>query len=128
MTHVWRHRLTLAAPVAVLGLLALHVPGDDDPTLCPFALATGIACPGCGMTRAAAYLIRGDWTTAIDYHPLVPLIAVLALGAWGWYLLRRSGRVDPLPTRWMNAILIGTGLMLLGVWAARMASGTLPPV
>jgi hypothetical protein len=33
-----------------------------------------------------------------------------------------------MPTRWLNTILIGTGVMLLGVWVARALSGTLPPV
>ena len=128
MTRAWRDRLVLAAPLAVIGLLAVMRPGDDGVTICPFALWTGMACPGCGMTRAASYLIRGDLSTAIGYHPLVPLIAVLSLGGWAWYLLRRSGRVDPLPAKWVNTILIVTGIMLLGVWAARLLSGTLPPV
>lgn len=128
MTSVWRHRLVLAAPLAMIGLLVLVRPGDEGPTVCPFALCTGMACPGCGMTRAASHLIRGDLHTALTYHPLVPLIAILSVGGWAWYLLRRSGRVQPLPTRWVNRILIGIGIMLLGVWVARLLSGTLPPV
>jgi Protein of unknown function (DUF2752) len=128
LTRVWRDRLVLAAPIAVLGLLASIRPGGTGVTICPFALFTGMACPGCGMTRAASSLMRGDFSTALGYHPLVPLIALLAIGGWAWFLLRRSGRVEPLPTRWVNTILIGTGVMLLGVWAARLLSGTLPPV
>ena len=128
MTRAWRDRLVFAAPLAMVGLLAAIRPGDDGVTVCPFALLTGIACPGCGMTRAASYLVRGDFSTALTYHPLVPLIALLSVGGWAWFLLRRSGRVEPLPTRWVNAALIVTGIMLLGVWAARLLSGTLPPV
>ena len=128
MTRSWRNPLLLAAPLGVIGLLAALGPTDDGPTICPFALCTGMACPGCGMTRAASHLIRGNWTTALGYHPLVPLIAFLALGGGVWALLRRAGRVQPLPARWLNLILIGTGLMLLGVWLARALSGTLPPV
>lgn len=128
MTGAWRDRLVFAAPLAMIGLLAAVRPGDDGVTVCPFALITGMACPGCGMTRAASYLVRGDVTTALGYHPLVPLIALLSIGGWAWYLLRRSGRVQPLPRRWVNTILIVTGIMLLGVWAARLLSGTLPPV
>jgi hypothetical protein len=128
LTRAWRERLIFAAPLAVIGLLATIRPGEDGVTVCPFALFTGMACPGCGMTRAASYLIRGDISTALGYHPLVPLIAILSLGGWAWYLLRRSGRVQPLPTRWVNTVLIVTGIMLLGVWAARLLSGTLPPV
>jgi hypothetical protein len=126
MTHVWRDRLVLAAPLAVLGFLAIQT--DDGPTVCPFALCTGMACPGCGMTRAASHLIRGDLTTALGYHPLVPLVAVMSIGGWVWFLLRRSGRVRPLPGRWVNVILIVAGIMLLGVWVARALTGTLPPV
>jgi hypothetical protein len=128
LTRVWRDRLVFAAPIAVLGLLASIRPEGPGATICPFALFTGMACPGCGMTRAASSLMRGDFSTALGYHPLVPLIALLAIGGWAWFLLRRSGRVEPLPTRWVNTILIGTGVMLLGVWAARLLSGTLPPV
>lgn len=128
MTRTWRDRLVLVAPMGLIGFLAVLSPGDDGPTVCPFALCTGMACPGCGLTRAASNLIRGDLTTALTYHPLVPVIAAMALGGWVWYLLRRSGRADPLPTRWANAILIGTAVMLLGVWAARALTGTLPPV
>jgi Protein of unknown function (DUF2752) len=128
LTSVWRDRLVLAAPLAVIGLLAMVKPVSAGVTICPFALITGMACPGCGMTRAASSLMRGDFSTALGYHPLVPLIALLAIGGWAWFLLRRSGRVEPLPARWVNTILIATGVMLLGVWAARLLSGTLPPV
>jgi Protein of unknown function (DUF2752) len=128
MTRTWRHRLTLAAPVLLVGFLGVLSPGEDGLTMCPFALCTGMACPGCGMTRAASNLIRGDLTTALSYHPLVPLAAAMSLAGWIWYLLRRSGRTGPMPSRWLNAILIGSGVMLLGVWVARALTGSLPPV
>ncbi|HVR79095.1 MAG TPA: DUF2752 domain-containing protein [Acidimicrobiia bacterium] len=128
MSSVWRYRMVLSAPIGLIGFLALLSPDGDGPTVCPFALCTGMACPGCGMTRAASNLIRGNMTTALAYHPLIPLIAAMAVGGWLWYQLRRSERVRPLPTRWVNAILIGTGVMLLGVWVARALAGTLPPV
>ena len=128
MTKVWWDRLALAAPIGLIGFLAVLSPDGEGPTVCPFALSTGIACPGCGMTRAASSLIRGDVSGALTLHPLAPLIATMALGGWLWYQLRRSGRVRPLPTRWVNGILIGTGVMLLGVWVARALTGTLPPV
>jgi hypothetical protein len=80
------------------------------------------------MTRAASHLIRGDLGAAIGYHPLVPLIAALAVGGWTWFLLVRSGRARRPPPRVVNAVLIGTGVLMLGVWVARLISGTLPPV
>lgn len=124
----WRDRLILVAPfLGPLLLLGLH-PGDDGPTLCPFALLTGMACPGCGMTRAMSHLVQGDFRVALDYHPLVFVISVQLLGAWVWFILRRTGKVGPMSPRAFNVILIGTGIMLLGVWILRALNGTLPPV
>lgn len=128
MTAQWRHRLIFAAPFLGLVLLMFVSPADDGPTLCPFALCTGTACPGCGMTRAASALVRGDVGAAMTLHPLVPLIAIQLAGGWVWYLLRRRGRVQPLSGRTLNAVLIATGASLLAVWLVRLMSGTLPPV
>lgn len=128
MIATWRDRLILAAPLFGVGLLMAISPDSEGPTFCPFALCTGTACPGCGMTRAASALIRGDVSGAITLHPLV-LVIGLQLGAgWTWYLLRRSGRARPLRTGTVNAILIATGVALVAVWAARLLAGTLPPV
>jgi len=128
MTAVWRDRLILAAPLLGLSMLMVVSPASEGPTFCPFALCTGTACPGCGMTRAASALIRGDFDAAMTLHPLVPLVGLqLAIG-WVWYLLTRSGRAQPLSSRTVNAILIGTGLVVLAVWVTRLLSGTLPPV
>jgi hypothetical protein len=114
--------------VAGLGFLAAWTPTDDGPTLCPFALATGHACPGCGLTRALAYLVRGDLGQTVFYHPLAPLLALgLAVAAvWWWGYRYRRWRPIPLPL--VNAALISTGVALVAVWVGRMMSGTLPPV
>jgi len=124
----WRDRSMAAAPfLGVAALLAIN-PGDDGPTICPIALVTGVPCPGCGMTRAASALIRGDIALALDYHPLIPLIAGVVVAGWVWWLLRRAGRVQPMPTQLVNLGLIGIGVSLVAVWMLRFASGTLPPV
>lgn len=124
----WRDRSFAAAPfLGVAALLAMS-PTESGPTICPIALLTGVACPGCGMTRAASALLHGNVDLALQYHPLIPLIAVLAIAGWSWSLLRRTGRVQPMPTRLVNLVLIGTGISLLAVWILRFAGGTLPPV
>lgn len=128
LTETWRHRLYVAAPLAAIGLLAAFSPSDDGPTVCAFALCTGTACPGCGMTRAAGYLIRGDIGAAFTYHPLVPLITFQIAAGWTWYMLRRTGKVRPMKQRTLNLTLIGTAVAFLAVWAVRFATGTLPPV
>lgn len=128
MSTIWRQRMILVAPfVAIVGLL-VFTPSDDGPTICPFALCTGGACPGCGMTRAASSLVKGDLNAALSYHPLVPLIAIQLISGWVWFVLQRAGRVGPLSERALNSILIATTLALVGVWIARLVTGTLPPV
>ena len=128
MTSAVRDRLILLSPVAVVGILAMVPALEDGPTVCPFALGTGLACPGCGMTRAASQILRGDLASAVSYHPLIPAIGLLAAAGWVWFLLRRTGRVEPMSNRVLNAVLIATLVALLAVWIGRLATGTLPPV
>lgn len=128
MAALWRDRLILTAPALGVALLMTVSPSAVGPTFCPFALFTGTACPGCGMTRAGSALLRGDLQTAMTLHPLVLLITFQLAAGWVWYLLRRSGRVQPVSNRALNLFLIVTGVALLAVWFVRLTSGTLPPV
>lgn len=128
VTLTRRDRLIVALPFIGAVLLAIFSPADDGPTICPFALCTGVACPGCGMTRAASHLIRGDLGTALSYHPLVPLVALAATGGWVWFLARTSGKVQAMSQRTLNLILIGSAVALVAVWGFRLAAGTLPSV
>lgn len=128
MTATWRDRLIVGAPVLGVLLLLMVSPTEDGFTFCPFALCTGTACPGCGMTRAASSLIRGDFGGAMSLHPLVGLVGLQLAAGWVWYLLRRSGRFQPLSNRTLNVFLIGTAVALLAVWVVRLLSGSLPPV
>ncbi|HQX55291.1 MAG TPA: DUF2752 domain-containing protein [Pyrinomonadaceae bacterium] len=54
-----------------------------DPTkisvlpICPLFSVTGIACPGCGLTRGFHALFHGDIISAIDFNLLVPVWAVI---------------------------------------------------
>lgn len=117
-----------AAPLAIVAFLAMWTPSDDGLTVCPFALATGTACPGCGMSRALAWLIRGDLVTSVRYHPLAPLLLAVAVIAFVWRIGRVKMGWGAMPAALINTALIGFGVVLMVVWAIRIASGTLPPV
>lgn len=128
MLTVWRTRALYAAPFFAALFLAMWTPSEDGPTICPFALATGTACPGCGMTRAIGYMARGDLASALTFHPLMILISIQGIAGWGWLVLRSRDRVKPLSNRLVSAILIGTAVSLFTVWVLRALAGTLPPV
>jgi hypothetical protein len=60
---------------------------------CGFLLLTGSPCPGCGLTTAFAYAIRGHWSLAASANPLglalflavcfcIPLGVTAALRGW----------------------------------------------
>lgn len=49
--------------------------------VCPFFKITGLDCPGCGMTRAAAALFYGDIRRSLQLHPFASLFIA------GWLLL-----------------------------------------
>jgi Protein of unknown function (DUF2752) len=128
VTWTTRDKVLLLSPLAAIGALALAPLVEEGPTICPFALCTGMACPGCGMTRAAARLVRGDFASAVSLHPLIPLIAMLGVGSWVWFALRRAGWAPPMSNRLLNGILTATSLALIAVWVLRLATGTLPDV
>lgn len=124
-------------PAAVLPWVALPIVGlaglatfpiGTAPTMCPFALVTGTACPGCGLTRAAAALVQGDIGAAMALHPLVLLVAIWALGWWVSGVARRRGRGSSLDGVLVNRLLIATGVVFVLTWVVRLATGSLPPV
>lgn len=42
--------------------------------VCPLLKLTGIACPGCGMTRGLHAFLHGDFVSALDYNLLLPAV------------------------------------------------------
>jgi uncharacterized protein DUF2752 len=116
------------APAAAFGLMTMASPSDDGLTICPMALLTGVACPGCGMSRAIAWMFRGDLERSVGYHPLAPLVVMISVVAVVWALGRRLRGWKSPPQALLTGGLIVLAALLMAVWIARLASGTLPPV
>ncbi|MEA2023563.1 MAG: DUF2752 domain-containing protein [Actinomycetota bacterium] len=121
-------RSLLAIPFVAAITLATIAPSDGSPTICGFATCTGIACPGCGMTRAAGHLIRGNLTEALRYHPLILLVVAELLGVWTIWVAHQAGWIRWRHRRWVDVVIGGTAALLVIVWIARLIAGTTPPV
>src|SRR5262245_47384122 len=71
----------LVAALSAAGLVVARVvtPGQAQhgPVLCPFRLATGLPCPGCGLTRSWVDLMHGRVGDAMVANPFG--IVVMAL-------------------------------------------------
>jgi hypothetical protein len=108
------------APLALVATLAL-VPRaalNALPEVCIFRRLLGVECWGCGMTRAVWHLLRGDWDSAVAYHPWAPaaLIAGCLISTVVWIAwLVRAGRLPVSELRQAG----------LGLWLS-LAAATLP--
>jgi hypothetical protein len=118
----------LVAPVVAGALLVAGcaavalVDPRRGPTICPFKLATGLDCPGCGGTRAAHDLMRGDLVGALDHNVLAVIAIPLIL--WGLFTWLTSVLGGPKlstfspSTRWTVAAVV----VLLAFWVVRNLS------
>lgn len=57
--------LTLAIPYCI-GVLDTNI--EKSQSLCPLKMATGMPCPGCGITKSLIFLYQGDLAKSITYH------------------------------------------------------------
>ena len=53
---------------------------------CVLHSLTGLYCPGCGGTRAVAFLLHGDFLHSLVYHPFVPYAFVLCT----WFMISQT--------------------------------------
>ena len=82
-------RILAAAGVAAFAASSAAVWYFDPTTagffpVCPLYSMTGIACPGCGLTRGFHALFHGDVTTALHFNALIPLFAMI----FAFFLMR----------------------------------------
>jgi hypothetical protein len=126
VTAVVDRRIVSGAATAVASatVLAITSMGDRDGlVVCPLRLCTGTYCPGCGGSRAAAELVRGDIVGAWQQHPYVVLLAGQVLLLAG--LATRTGGRAWLARRWV-ALLVANTAAMITIWVLRLGLGDIP--
>jgi hypothetical protein len=91
---------------------------------CTFLGLTGLPCPGCGVTTAAALASRGEFARAVAVQPFGACLA-LALAAFPlWVLMRALGGADlgaAPSSRAVRGLLFLAAAVALGAWLYRLA-------
>jgi hypothetical protein len=107
-------------------LVAWHLPGWP----CAFRQATGIPCPGCGLSRAMAALLHGDWRSALAYHAFAPLLLACGLLLLSGAVLdaRRRARLAALVASFESrtGAAVWLAAAFLVYWAVRLLYYPLP--
>jgi hypothetical protein len=115
--------ITLLGAVALfqVSLTALGLPAWQ----CPLKTTLGIACPGCGLTRAMVLLAEGKWLAAVQLHAFAPVGLAIGLLLLTGLLLpakwkyRAAERVAVFEKR--SGIMLWLTLGLLIYWICRLA-------
>lgn len=120
---------SVEARVVLAGVLffVLSVAASDEEgiVLCPFRRCTGGYCPGCGTTRAAGRLLRGDIVGSWQRHPFVVLGAAQLI-VLGSIRLSGSNRLRSTVRRFATPLLAANAAVVLGIWVIRLATGQIP--
>lgn len=77
-----------AAVIMLVLYLTLHL---ISPAFCYMINLTGFPCAGCGMTRAALYLITGQITRAVYLQPMIFPVAAFLLYCIFFRYIRGTG-------------------------------------
>jgi hypothetical protein len=90
---------------------------------CPIRALLGVACPGCGLTRALLLCLQGDFATSLDLHPLAPALLLQAIIlSTAWFAVRAR----PTQAAWLKSIMSRLAklncLALFAVWIYRLSA------
>lgn len=97
---------------------------QNGPIFCTFRLVTGIPCPFCGSTRAAAAISAGDILPALQLNS----IGAISFVALCWFYVFPKSRI-PIQNKFRKLMPITQGILtfflllaLLTSWAIRLNS------
>ncbi|MFN6121246.1 MAG: DUF2752 domain-containing protein [Actinomycetes bacterium] len=122
-TGRWHRVGAVACGCALAGAavaVALIDPSSPDSPFpgCAFRAATGLWCPGCGLTRATHHLLTGDPLAAIAANVFAPFVLLAIVAAWVTWTAATFGRRLPNPflriPTWASTTLIVT-ILAFGV-------------
>ncbi len=71
--------MTVVVAWLVLAVVFVHPPHGTGVNVCMLRTATGVPCPGCGLTRSLSCAARGMIDDSLHYHPMgIVVLTVLA--------------------------------------------------
>lgn len=117
--------LAVGLPTAAVAIALWDPSTNGGPPLCPFRGLTGVACPGCGLTRAAGAFFRGRWGEAVEIHPLIVLVVAQLTLLWAFAVYVRHRGLAQSPQRWALPLLGLNAALFIAVWLVRLATGSL---
>jgi len=78
------------------------------------------------MTRAFVLIARGNLPASLSFHPLALVLALEAILVWCAWPLVLLGILRRPSVMAINSWLLVHLALLLGTWAVRLITGTLP--
>jgi hypothetical protein len=115
----WKFHLATVAVLASVAILYWLPPWQYGfYPRCPVFALTHLQCPGCGMTRALAALLHGQFTLSWHYNPLLLLLlpGLAAYFVMAYWQLIRHGKwhVPRLPWPVVTGLMIAIALFGVG--------------
>ena len=121
-----RRSLPAVGLIGVCAAAALtELSADEGQVFCPYRLATGGWCPGCGGTRALKHLVRGDVGQSLAMNPWTTVLFVQALAISVGLLAKPSTTVSWL-RRYSARIALFNLVAGLSFWIVRLSVGAIP--
>jgi Protein of unknown function (DUF2752) len=111
--------------VTFLALRPLWLVGAGLLPACPWHAVTGLACPGCGSTRAILRLLEGEFAAGFAFNPLATCAAVgFVVGGIAAPVWLAAGGLVPVIASKPRPVGLAFALSIVGAnWAWLVYSG-----